>query len=338
LTTSTKQPPSSNTGAPITAPAENQYIIDWFAFTLPFEDPWRVVDLLGLRRGLFSELERGGMGYKKRLQFNTLSIYYDGSQNMGVHVEMTGKACRDYEAFTQEWRSLIALIEIEKGHMTRLDIAVDTVDGSLDFKLIEKEYASGNIRTFFRQSGLMTKDVLTSDGPLFAGMTRYFGSGSSRTVFRIYDKAAQMQTTDGVPWLRFELQLRDERASAAASLILNRDDLGKIAAGIINQSLAFINQDDSNKSRCSLCFWWSAWLNTTEKLKLTKIKAIKLISEVQDYLKKQYAPTFAMIKKAVGIAAFSDFMKEVLTDGYTRMSRKHEDIIICSQLSTELPF
>jgi len=72
------------------------------------------------------------MGYKLKLQFNGIGIYYDGSENMGVHVEMSGKGCRDYEAHKQDWRQLIALIQLGHGHLTRLDIAIDTVDGSID--------------------------------------------------------------------------------------------------------------------------------------------------------------------------------------------------------------
>ena len=330
------KPPSSNTGAPNTAPLENQVLIDWCGFTLPFDDPWRAVELMGLSRGLFTELERGGMGYKKRLQFNHISVYYDGSDNMGVHVEMTGKGCRDYEAHRQDWRHLFALVKLDKGHLTRLDIAIDTVDGSLTLDQIETAYSAGLFRSFFRQSGLNTKDLLTSDGPVPAGKTRYFGSPTSRTVFRIYDKAAQMGV-DG-PWIRFELQLRDERAVAAADEIISRGDLGHIATGIINTNLAFINHDDSNKSRCSLMDWWSAWLLHTDKLKLTKVKALKVLSEVQEYMKKQYAPTLAMLKKGLGVSAFYDFMNEIITDGYKRMTRKHDDIITCTRLCTELPF
>ena len=332
------KPPSSNTGAPFTAPSQNQSLIDWFGFTMPLTDPWEVVDLLGLPRGLFSELERGGMGYKLKLQFNGIGIYYDGSENMGVHVEMSGKGCRDYEAHKQDWRQLIALIQLGKGHLTRLDIAIDTVDGTINLEQINQHLEKGETRTKFRVFGENKSFHFTQDKPAPKGRTFYFGSGTSRTLFRIYDKAAQMETTDGVPWVRFELQMRDERAQAAADLILNRDDLGKIATGIINENLSFIDRNDTNKTRCTLKPWWQLWLDTTERLKLTKVKAVKLLSEVQEYIKKQYAPTLAMLKKGLGIADFSDFLKECCEDGYRRMTRKHEEIILCSKLYTELPF
>ncbi len=330
------KPPSSNTGAPITAPSENQCIIDWLGFTLKKDDPWSVVDLMGLKRGLFSELERGGMGYKKKLQSGHISVYYDGAENMGCHVEMTGQGCREYEAHSQDWRQLIALVELEQGKFTRLDLAVDTVDGSLDLQLLNQETEKKNFRSKFRRFGLQKSYKIQKDSLDPAGHTLYFGSGTSMVVFRVYDKQLQMQTDQS--WIRFELQLRDDRASAACHQILIKEDLGYISAGIINENLAFIKQDDSNTSRCSLSDWWFNWLHHTEKLKLTKAKAIKTIEEVKAFIKKQYAPTLAMLKKGLGVADFSDFLKDVVTDGFTRMTRKHDDIIQNSRLCCDLPF
>jgi phage replication initiation protein len=334
-------PPSSNTGAQITAPSENRSIIDWFAFTLKKNDVYEVVDLMGFKRGLFSELERGGMGYKKRLQYGHITIYFDGSADMGIHVEMSGQGCREYETSKHTWSDLIALIELEKGKITRLDIAIDTVDKSLDFSLITKCLKLGNVRSRFTKSRLMISSDITPEGLANESQTRYFGSGSSRVQFRIYDKAAQLGLeTD---WIRFELQLREDRATAAAFEILRRSDLGFVAAGIINQYLAFINNDDSNRSRCSLTDWWFNWLHHTEKLKLTTAKVMKTITQVKDFIKKQYAPTLAMIKKSGPYHLFQDFIKEVLDDGYTRMSQKHDRILenskLCAlNLCSDLPF
>lgn len=329
-------PPSSNTGAQITAPVENRCIIDWFAFTIKKSDPYEVTDMMGLKRGLFSELERGGMGYKKRLQFGHITIYFDGTDNMGVHVEMSGQGCREFETSSHTWLDLIALIELEKGGITRLDIAIDTVDGSLPLSNITAALDAGNVRTRFSKTRVIEAADISVDGLSNKSETRYFGSVSSRCMFRLYDKSAQLGLDSD--WIRFELQLRDDRAQAAASQILLRHDLGFVATGIINQYLAFINDDDSNRSRCSLQDWWFSWLQHTDKLKISTAKAIRLINDVKDFLKKQYSPTFAMIKKAVGISEFSDFMHSLVSEGYSRMKQKHENIIMNSRFCSDLPF
>ena len=292
--------------------------------------------MLGFKSGLFTELERGGMGYKKRLQYGHITIFYDGTENMGCHVEMSGQGCREYENSSHSWRDLIAIIELDKGKLTRLDIAVDTVDDSLRLTQINYALRQGYIRTQFTKTRTTESADITADGLSNKSRTRYFGSGTSRVMFRIYDKAAQLGLDDR--WLRFELQLRDDRATVAAGELLRRNDLGFVAAGIINQYIAFIKKDDSNKSRCTLQDWWFNWLHHTEKLKITTAKAIKLISQVQEHVKKQYAPTLAMIKKAVGINDFYDYLKDVLSDGYSRLSQKHENIIQNSRPCCDLPF
>ena len=55
------------------------------------------------------------------------------------------------------------------------------------------------------------------------------------------------------------------------------ESIGTLATGIINTYFAIINDDDSNKSRCSLQSWWSEWLQSTEKIRLSTEQAIKLV-------------------------------------------------------------
>lgn len=182
-------------------------VIDWFAFTVPTVNPSEVAKILGLEPEDFADFDRGGMGYKKRRQFGHITIYYDGAENMGTHVEMSGQGCREWETHHSSrytWPNLISTVLLAKGHFSRLDIAIDTVDGSLSLSDIEAAYAAGNIRTSFRRSGCITSDYLGPDQPLAAGFTRYFGSSSSRTVFRIYDKQLQMGTES--PWVSIGIE------------------------------------------------------------------------------------------------------------------------------------
>jgi phage replication initiation protein len=105
------------------------------------------------------------------------------------------------------------------------------------------------------------------------GETIYLGSNKSHTLFRVYNKAQQLGL-DG-HWIRFELRLRDKRAQEAIKLFASSMPVGCLATGIINNYFAIINNDDSNKSRCSLQTWWAEWLQSTKKIRLTTEKAIK---------------------------------------------------------------
>lgn len=336
------KPPSSDTVARITVPSENQSIIDWFAFTVKTREPDDVIKMLGFSRSLFENTERGGMGYKSCLRFGHISVFYDGNENMGCHVEMSGQGCREFETSNHNWRDLIATIKLQNGKFTRLDIALDTVDGSLPLKKIRRAVNLGQVRSNFTSVRTIESATLSPDGLKNKSQTVYFGSGLSRCMFRLYDKAAQsgLNTETYSPfWIRFELQLREDRAAIAADEILRKQNLGYVATGIINQYLSFIDpKSDSNRSRCLLLPWWFNWLQHTDKLKITVQKALRLISQVKDHIRKQYGPSLAMIVKAVGVPHFSNFIQQCLVEGTKRLSRKHELIIQNSLLCTDLPF
>jgi phage replication initiation protein len=331
------KPPSSNTGAPHTAPVKNRCIIDWLGFTVPFQNIDDVFDLLGISSDHFSTNGRGGMGYKCAHRYGKITVYSDGTPEMGCHVEMTGTGCREYELDGLDWRELFTRISIKNGHLTRLDIAIDVVDGSLPLQKIESHIKRDALRMFFRAYSIHKSHRYTSDGPVSSGYTRYLGSKTSRTLFRIYDKAVE-QKIENVDWVRFEIQLRDERANVAAEHIVRRDDLGAIATAIINHQISFIDLTDSNKSRCPLSPWWSNFLQTTEKLKLTKTKLVRLLDHVREHLIKQYAPTIAMLREGLGGTGFKDFMHNLITAGMERMTIKHYEIIHRSQVYCDVPF
>ena len=251
---------------------------------------------------------------------------------MGCHVEMTGQGCRLYEGNFQEapWPELFQTIFAANGNFTRLDIAIDNVDGALTLDKIGNalQHHDSIIRTQFGEWRRILKGSFEK-GKQITGDTIYLGSSKSHIQFRIYDKAQESGVAGH--WIRFELQLRDKRANEAARLYSSGESIGTLATGIINTYFAIINDDDSNKSRCSLQSWWSEWLQSTEKIRLSTEQAIKLVSDTMGFIKRQYAPSLAMIKKHLGGVPFKTFVQEVLEDGNERMSAKHKKILAASE-------
>lgn len=251
---------------------------------------------------------------------------------------MTGQGCRQYEALKATkhcWFQLLHTLSAASATITRLDLAIDNVDGALDLDAVEAACRNGEVRTLFKKS--MTQEgisLLKAKETL--GKTLYLGSPTSRLKIRFYDKAAQLKIN--TQWVRCELQLMAERAQEAVKHLLKSLDVGQIAVAALNHYFTIVNLDDSNKSRCSVKAWWSAWLTTTDKLKLTTMKAIKSIDEVIDYAKRQYSATFAMIKKHLGVTNYHEFMRDFLNVGREKMGKRHEMILQCSNLATELPF
>ncbi|MFZ3208513.1 MAG: replication initiation factor domain-containing protein [Geobacteraceae bacterium] len=261
-----------------------------------------------------------------------LKLLYEGREDMGCHVEMTGQGCRHYEGYFSEnpWQTLFEAVLSLNAKFTRLDLAIDNVDGALTLDNIWNAIQEHDkfIRTQFREWRRIQKGSFEK-GTMITGDTIYLGSTKSHVQFRIYDKA-QESGVEG-HWIRFEIQLRDKRAHEAAKLFATGEPVGSLASGIINNYFAIINNDDSNISRCTLQTWWAEWLQSTEKIRLTTEQSIKLVPDSMDFIKRQYAPSIAMIRKFLGAAPFKGFMDDILEDGQERMGAKHEKILADSE-------
>lgn len=337
---SEKKTPSNNMGSENTtpvvplAPTENRVLIDWLSWTLTdVSEPYEAMGSLGVRGLAFSASPYGGMGYRQSLRSGNIVIYFDGAENMGCHISMTGQGCRQYEAasgYDDCWRILLERLANIGAHITRLDLAIDNIDHGLDLDLVEDAIRSHEVRSRFRRSQLVENLSLSPDQP-GQGRTLYVGAKGSRLKIRFYDKAAQLELSD-IHWVRCELQCMAERAQAVASHILDGYSIGDIAVRVLNQYFVLIDLDDINKSRCPHKFWWAAWLQSTEKLRLTTAKAVKVIEMTMEFVKSQYAPTLAMFRQYLGVAGFYDFLGECLTTGKDRMTSKHRRLIDLSNL------
>lgn len=323
------KPPYTNRGAEITIPPENRSLLDWVAFTLKCDDPYQVLPLLDLSPSLFSEFPFGFSGYRKSLRFGNISVYYEGRDGMGCHVEVSGQGCRQYEGQFQEspWKDVFGAVLSTGGKFTRLDLAIDNVDGALSLERISAALEAQEVRTLFGEWRRIVKGGFR-DGERVTGETIYLGSSKSHVMFRIYNKA-QESGING-QWIRFEIQLRDKRAQEAARLFAAQGDVGMLATGIINNYFAIINSDDTNVSRCTLQAWWAAWLESTEKIRLGTEKAVKSVSDTMEFIKRQYAPSLAMINQHLGKKGFAEFVQETVEDGHNRMSAKHEQMLAAS--------
>ncbi|MHC1698968.1 MAG: replication initiation factor domain-containing protein [Geobacteraceae bacterium] len=326
-----QKPPITNRGAQITIPPDNRSLLDWVSFTIKSNDPFEAVALIGLDAALFTEFQYGFSGYKKSLQYGNISVFYNGRDDMGCHVEMSGQGCRHYEAhFTgNPWQELFTNALLANANFKRLDLAIDNVDGALSLEQIHHACLdhTKQVRTLFSEWRRLQKGSFHESETL-TGETIYLGSTKSHVMFRLYNKA-QESGIDGL-WLRFEVQLRDKRAHETAKLFITKITVGSLATGIINNYFVIINDDDSNKSRCTLQPWWSDWLMSTEKIRLTTEKEIKCVDETMEFIKRQYAPSLAMINKHLGGTPYKQFMQEMLDDGRERMGAKHAKILAAS--------
>src|SRR5690606_38422226 len=130
-------PPSCNTGAENTSQSGLVAVIDWLQVTFKNEILLsKILDLLEMKRKDFFE-SSGMYGYSKGLYHEGITILYRPHSNeMGVHLQISGTGCRileQREGFN--WVDFLKIIyeyaenEGIEINISRLDIALDDRQG-----------------------------------------------------------------------------------------------------------------------------------------------------------------------------------------------------------------
>lgn len=250
---------------------ENILIVDWFSFTVKifidgdtdsYYDLPDVVELLGLTESNLNWQQIYGMhSYHDRFYFGGISIHYNGT-NRDFWVEMSGEGCRTFETYGKyDFYYLFDIIksDLNRFHVTRLDIAYDDKNYLLNRSIIESETEIGNYKSRFRDIRL--EKSFTSNA-----FTFYYGSMKSDIMFRIYNKAVERNREDDGHWVRFEIQMRDDRALMFIKQ-LTSTNIGSVFFGVINYYLCYLKpSNDSNKSRWKPAEWWTDFCNNIEHI------------------------------------------------------------------------
>lgn len=237
--------------------SDNYIIYDWITFTSKIHSQLSIVEFLGLQDLKFENL-KGFYGYRDRLYFDGISIHYNGREDMGICVEMSGKGCRAWEKYgNSDYDGLFSEIlenyseDAEKRTMniTRLDIAYDDFDGVLDLPLLCQETQLKNFVSRFKDWQVIFGNK---------GIAVNHGSKSSNVYVRIYDKRLEQNAENLVEhWVRCEIQIRKE---CALGFIKLKDTVENKYFMVLNNYLRYIIPTD-NQSNSSVLDTAPYWLN-----------------------------------------------------------------------------
>lgn len=187
--------------------------IDWLSGTFHDEaDAWRF--LIWLETDPQPKPCKPRFGYSWGNEYTSGLLVYASSERtaMGVHVIMSGSTLAYY---IKAGKAVLAILEkfiTNKGKCTRLDLALDLIDGGIDGKKIYEALQSGN------RTGIATSSSLVLSGS--AGCTVYVGSRQSDRFMRIYNKAAEQDVV--ADWYRLEIECKGDVAKEyARALVLN---------------------------------------------------------------------------------------------------------------------
>lgn len=243
--------------------ASNYVIYDYLTFTSKIHNHTAIIDLLGLQDIQFENL-KGFYGYQDRLFYDGISIHYNGRDDMGICVEMSGKGCRTWEKYgNSDYDGLFAEIianynddsEKRQMNLTRLDVAYDDFTKVLDLPLLCRETQNKNFVSRFKDWEVIYGNK---------GIAVNHGSNKSNIYVRIYDKRLEQKVEKKIEhWVRCELQIRHE---CAIGFIMLKDTIQKKYFDVLNNYLRYIvpSGNDSNASMLDTAPYWLNFLESAE--------------------------------------------------------------------------
>lgn len=327
-------------------------LVDWASFTFKDEvNPKVIINLLGYSENDFLQLPKGRYGYASALKCFSCDLYilYSGKEDMGVHVDITGSAILEVlehfynkrivktpfgsDGYLTDSIEATVLSDLFRaifdagGSFSRIDLAVDDI-GANYFTMDELQELLESNRCVSKFHGYRHDISRSFDGTV-KGNTFYLGSRKSLCMLRIYDKQLEQNAKKKIdrislsdtPWVRWELELKNEYATKAARYIIGDMLLGCVISGILGSYLRLIINDHSRKSNCTTLPKWTLFLGGVLKLSLYQYNEPKTIDDSINWLYKQVAPSLAMI-----ITSFDGDMTifmDMISNGRHRLSKRH---------------
>ena len=307
---------------------ENKVLYDALSLTSKIHSPADLLDIMGLSMASFQNV-KGAHGYQDRLYWESISIHYNGKEDMGIWLELTGQGCRAFESYGNgDYESLFDLVLFNDTEMkiTRLDVAFDDHTGILDLEVL-----CNDTRTSQYVSKFKDWQVIESN----KGCTINHGSMKSELFIRIYDKAMERGFTDGRHWVRVELQLRRDRAKA---FVMQGLDMGNTFAGVLGNYVRYIDEStDSNKWRWDMKPYWADLLAGAMAIKLyVKPGAEYNMDNLENFVYRQAGNAITALLQVTTLDNFQNRLKErgtVQNPKYLKLIEKHgrikdENIVI----------
>lgn len=245
----------------------NKVLYDWLTFSTKIHSLFDVIDMLGLQGVKFEQM-RGRYCYADRLNYDGINIMYNGREDMGLCVEMSGQGCRDFETYGNgDYQGIFDMIlenwnaDAEKRQMniSRLDVAYDDFDKILDLGYYMQAAQKGDY-----VSRCKDIEVIYSN----KGCSVCHGSRRQSDVYvRMYDKKIERGRTDLEHWIRCEIKLKDD---CARGFIALGGDVRENYFDVLNNYLRYVipSSNETNKSMLPSSPEWLKFVETWEKVSI----------------------------------------------------------------------
>lgn len=330
----------------------NTVCVDWFAVTIkPIEtDPIKAVrdvieNILRMDFKKFAFQNFGINKYNCHFVCGDIKVYYSQnertgllSEKMGVFVQMTGEGCRQYEEYMNNninnWVALVNRFLQNKGNFTRIDVANDIFDNSLDVQQIYDYCKKGLCISASKKYEYHETGILVS-GQRVGETVNIGAKGSDGQQLGIYNKLLERREQgqsllNKETWIRSELRLFGKRANEFAKIMATKKPLRDIYFEVVHSSYRFVVDDrystDKNKRRRPTVQWWIDYISTKQKTSLKYTREKPTLKKAEKYLDKQVAKSLAKVYKAKELSSGSDeavaYILKLLEEGEKKLTDK----------------
>ena len=323
-----------------------EMLFDYVRIRFPTDNVEKIIEeILHLNIDYMIHEDFGYYSYPEHYRFGDIMVMVSYDITKGVLLELKGKGCRQYENFLlaqhRSWYDFFTDCLEVNGVFKRLDLAINDKVGILDIPELarksEQEECISIFRTFknYRSGELVHRDEKSD-----MGNTLYIGSLKSEVYFCIYEKDYEQFIKNDIPLEdpevknRFEIRLKNDRATHAIQDLLAYRNAEKTAFEIINRYIRFADKDTTkrrSKWQTSERWEWFIGKNRGE-LRLTTKPEPYSYERTLNWLRHQVAPTLK-VASILDVLNETDIIPAMIRDA--NLTEKHEKLIEQQNLAVE---
>ncbi|CWU72828.1 XRE family transcriptional regulator [Carnobacterium divergens] len=323
-----------------------EMLFDYVRIRFPTDNVEKIIEeILHLNIDYMIHEDFGYYSYPEHYRFGDIMVMVSYDITKGVLLELKGKGCRQYENFLlaqhRSWYDFFTDCLEVNGVFKRLDLAINDKVGILDIPELarksEQEECISVFRTFknYRSGELVHRDEKSD-----MGNTLYIGSLKSEVYFCIYEKDYEQFIKNDIPLEdpevknRFEIRLKNDRATHAIQDLLAYRNAEKTAFEIINRYIRFADKDTTKRrSQWQTSERWEWFIGKNRgELRLTTKPEPYSYERTLNWLRHQVAPTLK-VASILDVLNETDIIPAMIRDA--NLTEKHEKLIEQQNLAVE---
>lgn len=315
-----------------------EMLFDYVRIRFPTDNVARIIgEVLHLNIDYMIHEDFGYYSYPEHYRFGDIMVMASYDLTKGVLLELKGKGCRQFENFLlaqhRSWYDFFTDCLEVKGVFKRLDLAINDKVGILDIpelaRKCKQEECISVFRTFrnYRSGELVHRDEKPD-----MGNTLYIGSLKSEVYFCIYEKDYEQFIKNDIPLEeavvknRFEIRLKNDRATHAIGDLLAYKNAEKTAFEIINRYIRFADKDiTKRRSEWKTNESWEWFIGRNRgALRLTTEPEPYSYERTLNWLRHQVAPTLK-VASILDVLNETNVIPEMIREA--KLLEKHEKLL-----------